>query len=211
MCQSSGCFAIVPANASATVCIAVPTRSFSRPGPSTGTSGANVRRQPRSVKAQTVGMSAPPVCAARSAAPPGIVAARPKNVTGTPPLPRLRSTRRQVDPPSASQSRSTSELGRGPPVSGTTRMPRDSRYSRKRRYSDSGFSRSATVMNGPPRKSMNQTAAASQFPLCGRAITSPRPSSCAFCTCSRPITSVPVTIRSVLSVGRRKASCQYRA
>ena len=78
-------------------------------------------------------MSAAPVWAASSAAPPGIVAGRPKNDTGTPPLPRFRSTSRQVGPPSASQSRRTSELGRGPPVSGTTRMPSDSRYSRNRR------------------------------------------------------------------------------
>ena len=55
---------------------------------------------------------------------------------------------------------------------------------------------------------MNQTAAASQFPLCGSAMTMPRPLSRAFCTCSRPRTSVPVTIRSLLSVGSRKASCQ---
>ena len=57
-----------------------PTRSLSRPGPSTGTSGENTSRQPRSVNWQTVGISAAPVCAASSAAPPGIVAVRPKNV-----------------------------------------------------------------------------------------------------------------------------------
>ena len=54
-------------------------------------------------------------------------AVRPKKETGTPPLPRLRSTSRQVTPPSVSHSRRTSVLGRGPPVSGTTRKPSDSR------------------------------------------------------------------------------------
>ena len=55
---------------------------------------------------------------------------------------------------------------------------------------------------------MNQTPAASQLPLCGSTMTRPRPLSRAFCRCSRPTTSVPATIRSLLSVGRRKASCQ---
>ena len=35
------------------------------------------------------------------------------------------------------------------PVSGTISKPRDSRNSRNRRYSDSGFRRSATVVNRP--------------------------------------------------------------
>ena len=115
------------ANASATDCMAADTRSLSRPGPSTGISGEKTSRQPRSVNWQTVGISAAPVCAASTAPPPGIVAVRPKKSTGTPPLPRFRSTSRHVTPDSPSQSRSTSVLGRAPPVSGTTRKPSDSR------------------------------------------------------------------------------------
>src|SRR3954471_21442393 len=127
MCQSSGCAAIEVVNASATACMAVATRSLSRPGPSTGTSGEKTSRQPRPVNWQTAGTRAAPVWAASSAAPPGIVACRPKKETGTPPLPRFRSTSRQVTPPSASHSLSTSVLERGPPVSGTTPKPSDSR------------------------------------------------------------------------------------
>src|SRR3712207_8973655 len=41
-----------------------------------------------------------------------------------------------------------------------------SRYWRNRRYSDSGRSRSATVVNGPSSQSTSQTPAASQLPLC---------------------------------------------
>ena len=44
---------------------------------------------------------------------------------------------------------------------------------------------------------MNQTPAASQFPLCGRTMTSPRPPARALSRCSPPITSVPATMRSV--------------
>ena len=85
------------AKASATDCIAPATRSLSRPGPSTGISGENTSRQPRSVNWQTVGISAEPVWDASTAPPPGIVAVRPKKSTGTPPLPRFRSTSRQRD------------------------------------------------------------------------------------------------------------------
>jgi hypothetical protein len=127
MCQSSGRSAMPAVKASATDCIAVATRSRSRPGPWTGTSGQKRTDHPVSVKAQTTGTSAAPVCAASSAGPVGRVAARPKNVTGVPVRPRSRSTSRQTVPPSLTQSLSTSALGRGPPVSGTTRMPRDSR------------------------------------------------------------------------------------
>ena len=56
---------------------------------------------------------------------------------------------------------------------------------------------------------MNQTPAASQLPLCGSTMTSPRPA-VAGLLAGAPgrRTSVSATIRSLLSVGSRKASCQ---
>ena len=119
--------AIVAVNASARPWVAAVTRSRSRPGPATGTSGWTTNRQPAAVNWQTTGCSEAPVRAASSAAPPGMVVARPNSRTGTPEPSRSRSTSRHTERPSASQSRSTAELGRGPPDSGTTRMPSDSR------------------------------------------------------------------------------------
>ena len=86
MCQSSGCSRDRGGERVGDRCIAAVTRSSSRPGPSTGTSGWNDEPPARARSNwQTAGMSAAPVCAASSAGPPGIVAGRPKKSTGTPP------------------------------------------------------------------------------------------------------------------------------
>ena len=84
-------------------------------------------RHPRPLNWQTAGMIAAPVCSASTAGPDGMVVGRSKKVTGAPDRPKSRSTSRQDEPPAPCHSRSTAALGRGPPVSGTTRMPRDSR------------------------------------------------------------------------------------
>ena len=87
-----------------------------------------------------------------------------------------------------SRSASTVAGGRSPPLSGSTSKPSVSRNSTNLRYSDSGFSRSATVVNVPEWPT-SQTPAMSQLPLCGSATTAPVPSFSAASRFSWPLTS----------------------
>ncbi len=147
MCQSAACSAMRSANTSASAWVPPRTWSVSRaPGSSIG---APIHcPQPSGVNHRLTGSSAAPVFAASSAGPPGIFAASPKNCTSMPLRDRSRSATRQIAPPARRRAASTSEGVLCPPVSGSTSMPRLSRYATKRSNSDSGLSRSATVVNG---------------------------------------------------------------
>ena len=133
MCQSCGRSAISAAKTSASAWVAPVTRSRSRPPAASGISGWIRTAHPSGVNHIPTGSSAAPVVAASSAGPAGIRAVSPKNRTSTPRLVRSRSPSRHTTPPARSRSASTSDGVRSPPVSGTTSMPRPSRYSRKRR------------------------------------------------------------------------------
>ena len=96
-----------------------------------------------------------------------------------------------------------------PPVSGSTSMPRLSRYSTNRSNSDSGLSRSATVVNGWPCAT-SQIAAASQLPVCGRATITPLPACAPAARCSAPVVLAPArSATACLSIlGSRNVSSQ---
>ena len=92
-------------------------------------------------------------------------------------------------------------------MSGSTSMPSDSRNATNRSYSDSGRSRSATVVNGTP-VAPHHAPAWSQLPLCGSAMTVPRPAAMLSRSRGSPTVAIPLTTRSRGVTGRRKTSHQ---
>ncbi len=153
------------------------------------------------------GSRAAPVSSARAAGPAGIRAGSPKKSTSTPAAVRSRSANRQTRPPARSRSARTANGGWVPPLSGMTSMPIEVRKATNRSNSDSGRSRSATVVNGSP-VSTAQAPAWSQLPMCGRAAIAPRPEPTAVRRMSSLVIRIPVTMRSRLVVGSRNTSRQ---
>ncbi len=151
MCQSCG-WAAIPVSKTRATCW-VMAAIFSRLVPPSGTgisswmcvyhSGPSNHR--------VTGMSAAPVCTASAAAPPIMCAFSPKKSTSIPPPVTSRSAGRHTRPPARSRcARMPNRCT--PPVAGSTSKPSPSRKAKKRRASDSGLSRSATVVSlGTPR------------------------------------------------------------
>ena len=138
-----------PASYTAASCW-VMAATFSRLVPSAGTgiSSWMCAPQPAPSNHSVTGSSAAPVCTASAAGPPIIRAFSPKNSTSMPPPVTSRSETRQTRRPARSRWASTPNR-LAPPVAGSTSMPSPSRNSRNRRNSESGLSRSATVVNEP--------------------------------------------------------------
>src|SRR5580693_7202438 len=157
------------------------------------------------------GISAAPVCTARAAVE-AIRAFSPNISTSIPVSFRSRSLTRQTRPPARSRWARIPN-GLRPPVSGRTSIPRLSRNRTNASYTDSGRSRSATVVNEPAPRATTQAPACSKLPMCGSAMTTPRP---AFRLANRACSPagsmcIPDTIRSTGMAGSRNTSSQYRA
>ncbi|KUH37818.1 hypothetical protein ATE80_16385 [Streptomyces kanasensis] len=209
MCQSSGCSAIPPAKASASAWVITAVFSARVPEAGTSTGGCTCPRIVDASSYQSVaGSSSAPVCWASSAGPAGIRARSPKKSTSTPDADRSRSATRHTSPPE--RSRRASAPKALPPVCGITSMPSDSRYATNRSYSDSGSSRSATVVNGTPSARVAHTPARSQLARCGSARTTPRPAARVSVRRSMSLMSTARRTCSSLHVGSRKDSIQYR-
>ena len=94
---------------------------------------------------------------------------------------------------------------------GSTSMPSPSRYATNRSYSDSGLSRSTTVVNEPAPRAMIQAPAWSQLPMCGSARITPRPASRSPSVVSiSPSSCMPLTSRSTGITGQPEDLHQYR-
>ena len=124
--------------------------SLRLPSAGTGMSGLACAYQPSSVNHSVTARSDAPVCRASAAGPAAIRALSPKKSTSTPLSVRSRSQSRQTMWPARSRWASTPNT-LGPPVSGSTSMPRPSRNLTNMSNNDSGLSRSATVANLMPR------------------------------------------------------------
>ena len=100
-----------------------------------------------------------------------------------------------------------------PPVSGRTSIPRPSRNRTNASYTDSGLSRSTTVVNEPAPTATTQAPACSKLPMCGSAMITPRPAFRFANRASFPAASmcIPDTSRSTGITGSRNVSSQYRA
>ena len=174
MCQSAGCFLIPSANTSASCWVIAAAFCLRSPSAGTSISGYRYTPQPSSVYHRMAGTSAAPVCTA-SAAGPGIIRAfSPKKPTSMPlPVTSL-SAGRQTTLPARSRWASTPNR-LFPPLAGSTSMPSPSRNATNRSYTDSGLSRSITVVNDPAPRAMIHAPAWSQLPMCGSAKITPRP------------------------------------
>ncbi|GAA5017860.1 hypothetical protein GCM10025734_69180 [Kitasatospora paranensis] len=198
------------AHTSAVDCTIAVVFSWRDPSAGTGTSGWISARSIGPSYQSVTGNSAAPVRWASAAGPAGIRVGSPKKSTSIPAAERSRSPTRQTSLPSRSRRASVPITDRSEPVSASTSMPRPSRYATKRSNSDSGLSRSATVVNGYPPAEAIHAPARSQLAMCGSARTAPRPAAITSSSWSRFLTVMASPIRSRLQVGSRNDSIQYR-
>ena len=211
MCQSSGCSAIDGGERvgdrlhRAGHPVAQPARAVDR--------HLRVDDQPPAALGEPAdGRDAAPRRSARRAAPARRAwsPAGRRTSTGTPPLPRSRSTSRQVDAAVGRATRGApSVLGRAPPVSGTTRMPRDSPVVDEPPVQrlgleplGHGHERAAEPVDEPDAGGVPVAAVRQRHDQRRGPRRAPAPGA------RRRTTSVPPTIRSLPSVGSRNASCQ---
>ncbi len=210
MCQSSGCSRMPSAQTSAVACT-IAAVSCLRSSPAGGTTSGWIRPRISGPSYQSVtGSSAAPVRRHRAAGPAGIRVASPKKETSIPASERSRSPTRQTSLPARSRRARVPITEMSLPVSGSTSIPRLSRYATKRSNSRSGSSRSATVVKWCPTCEATHAPARSQLPMCGNATTAPRPASNAAVRFSRPSMATPSAIRCRLQTGSRNDSIQYR-
>ena len=164
----------------------------------------------RSGYQRVTGSSAAPVSCASAAGPAGIRAAAPKKSTSIPVDVRSRSASRQSTPPLRSRSASSEYGGRSPPVSGTTSMPSDSRNATNRSNSDSGCSRSATVVNGTPGAGRARRRHGPSCPCVAAPGSRRRRPRRHRAAAARPPRTIRATTSDTDIRGSRKTSHQYR-
>ncbi len=180
--------------------------SLRLPSAGTGMSGVMFANQPSSVNHSVTARSEAPVCTASAAGPAAIRAFSPKKSTSTPLSVRSRSQSRHTRCPARSRWASTPNTFA--PPSGSTSMPRPSRNATNMSNTDSGLSRSATVVKLMPRAT-TKAPATSQLPMCGSAKMTPWPLAASVRACSPTgLTFMSRRMRSMPTAGSRNISIQ---